>query len=122
MECMVYNPSVGLDFNPQRASQILSKEGFDDRSRFPKISISYNTSEDHKMIAENVQAQLKRNLGIEVELKNQEWKTYLKHLQTGKMDIFRMGWIADYPDPDNFLTLMTTSSEKQSYKLGEFGV
>ena len=73
--------------------------------------LGFNTNEDHQRVAENIQAQLKTNLGIQVELQNQEWKVYLKTVRTDAPHMYRMGWIADYPDPDNFLSLMTSYSE-----------
>ena len=106
-----YDPSVGEGFNPEKARALLDEAGYQDRSAFPKVTISYNTHEDHKRTAEKVQAQLKRHLNISVELSNEEWKTYLQSLKTGKQQIYRMGWVADYPDPDNFMTLMTSYSE-----------
>lgn len=101
----------GTGFDPSNAKKMLDEAGFKDRSKFPKIKIGFNTNEDHQRVAENVQAQLKRNLGIEVELANEEWKTYLKTLQTEPANIFRLGWLADYPDPDNFMNLMTSYSD-----------
>lgn len=106
-----YNPNIGIDFNPEEASRLLDEAGYADRSKFPKIGIYYNTSVDHKMIAENIQEQLKRNLGIRVNLNNQEWKTYLQRLKVKDIEIFRLGWGADYPDPDNFINLMLSFSE-----------
>jgi oligopeptide transport system substrate-binding protein len=47
----------------------------------------------------------KRNLGVLVRLENLEWKVYLKRLQHDPPHIFRAGWGADYPDPDNFMKL-----------------
>ena len=106
-----HNPNIGLNFQPKKASQILDDLGYKNRSSFPKIKIFYNTTADHKMIAENIQDQLKRNLNINVELNNQEWKTYLHRLQTKDVEIFRLGWGADYPDPDNFMNLMLSFSD-----------
>jgi oligopeptide transport system substrate-binding protein len=51
-----------------------------------------------------------RNLGVVVRLENQEWKVYLKQLQNNPPAIFRLGWGADYPDPDNFMKLFTANS------------
>ena len=113
-----YEPDRGVDFNVSKAKKMLDKAGYKDRSKFPKIEIGFNTNEDHKRVAENIQAQLKRNLGINVELKNEEWKVYLKSLQTDPPHIFRMGWLADYPDPDNFLNLMTSYSENNHTRWG----
>ena len=117
-----YNPDIGLEFDPEKARRLLKKAGYSDPSQFPKVQLFYNTTDDHKMIAENVQAQLKKNLGIDLELNNQEWKTYLQRLKTKDVEIFRLGWQADYPDPNNFMDLMTSFSENNhtNWKSGEF--
>ncbi|MBI3607856.1 MAG: peptide ABC transporter substrate-binding protein, partial [Nitrospirae bacterium] len=62
------------------------------------------------LIAENLQAQWKKHLGVTVALDNLEWKVYLKRLQHDAPPLFRLGWGADYPDPDNFLALFTAGS------------
>ena len=106
-----HNQTIGLSFDPKKAARLMDSAGYRDRSSFPKIKIFYNTLADHKIIAENIQSQLKRNLNIDVELNNQEWKTYLHRLTVGDVDIFRLGWVADYPDPDNFMNLMSSFSD-----------
>ena len=106
-----YEAEKGLKFNPEAANKLLDEAGFKDRSKFPRIKIGFNTNEDHQRIAENVQAQLKKNLGVDVELNNEEWKVYLNSLKTDPPSMYRMGWVGDYPDPDNFMNLMTSYSE-----------
>ena len=106
-----YNKNIGLSFNPEKAKKLLKEMGYKESSKLPKIQIFYNTTADHKMIAENIQSQLKRNLGLNVELNNQEWKTYLQRLKTKNVELFRLGWLADYPDPNNFMNLMTSFSD-----------
>lgn len=106
-----YEPNVGIDFDPAKARRLLDEAGYKDRTLFPRVTISFNTDETHQRIAEDVQGQLKKNLGIQVELGNEEWKVYLNHLVTGAPQIFRLGWIADYPDPDTFLSIFLSNSE-----------
>jgi len=102
-----HNPDIGLSFDPKKAQKLLKEL----ENIPPKLQIFYNTTADHKMIAENIQSQLKKNLGLNVELNNQEWKTYLKRLQTKEVELFRLGWLADYPDPDNFMNMLAGFSD-----------
>ncbi len=106
-----HNKNIGLEFNPKKARALLKEMGYKASSDLPKIQIFYNTTADHKMIAENIQSQLKRNLDLNAELNNQEWKTYLQRLKTKNVELFRLGWQADYPDPDNFMNLMASFSD-----------
>lgn len=107
-----YFADVGLEFNLEKAKAELAKAGYSENGKkLPKIEIHFNTNENHQRIAEAVQAQLKKNLGIEVELKNEEWKSYLAKLKTDPPAMFRFGWLADYPDPDNFMNLITSYSD-----------
>lgn len=106
-----YEADAGLKFDPELAKKLLDEAGFKDRSKFPRVSLAFNTNENHQRIAENLQAQIKKNLGIEVQIQNEEWKVYLSRLRTDTPSIYRMGWLADYPDPSTFMSLMTSSSE-----------
>ena len=77
-------------------------------SEVPTLTILYNTSESHKSIAEVIQQQWGRGLGLDIKLENQEWGTYLNSQKTLDYDICRSAWIGDYPDPNTFLDLFVT--------------
>jgi oligopeptide transport system substrate-binding protein len=105
-----YNPEIGLQFDPESARTLLAAAGYPNGKGMPAVSLVYNTEPVNTLIAENIQAQWKRNLNVQVNLDNQEWKVFLKRLRTDTPQIFRLGWSADYPDPDNFMVLFTTDS------------
>jgi oligopeptide transport system substrate-binding protein len=111
-----YEPDVGLAFDVPLAKKLLAEAGYSDRSKFPRIAIAFNNHEDYKKIAENIQAQLKKNLGIEIEIQNQEWKTFLRYMRVDPAPLARFGWQADFPDPDNFFNLLTSDSENNTTK------
>jgi oligopeptide transport system substrate-binding protein len=107
-----YEEDAGLKFDPEQAKKLLDEAGYKDRSKFPRVSLAFNTNENHQRIAENVQAQIKKNLGIEIQLQNEEWKVYLSRLRTDVPSMYRLGWLADYPDPSTFMSLMISTSDQ----------
>ncbi len=57
-----------------------------------------------KIIAQEIQSQLKKNLGIDATIEVQESTTYIDNSDAGKLDgLFLLGWGADYPDQTNFV-------------------
>ena len=105
-----YENQRGLQFDPALGRHLLDEAGYKDRSKI-KVTLAFNTNENHQRIAENVQAQLKKNLGVEIQLANEEWKVYLRHLGSDTPNMYRMAWVADYPDPATFANLMTSTSD-----------
>lgn len=101
-------PQDGAAGGMAEAKKLLAEAGYPDGKGFPAMKILYNTSEAHKKIAEYIQEQWKTNLGIDVELVNEEWKTYLDTRDQGNFDIARAGWLGDYQDPNTFLDMFVT--------------
>jgi len=101
-----YEPTTSIPFDPGLAKQLLIEAGFNSENKFPKLEILFNTNEDHRKIALAIQQMWQQNLGIEVELVNQDWKVYLSREMVGDFQVSRAGWIGDYEDPNTFLDLM----------------
>ena len=101
-----YQPTTEIPFDPILAKSLLDEAGFSEENPFPKLEILFNTNEDHRKLALAIQQMWQINLGIEVELVNQDWKVYLNREMIGDFQISRAGWIGDYEDPNTFLDLM----------------
>ncbi|MFZ4616229.1 MAG: peptide ABC transporter substrate-binding protein [Rectinemataceae bacterium] len=106
-----YSPQPGGGYNVENAKKLLAEAGFPDGKGFPQLTIVYNTNEGHKAIAEYIQQQWKTNLGINVVLKNMEFKTLID-LRSKQHDftIARAGWVGDYLDPNTMLDLWITGA------------
>tara|TARA_B100000941_G_scaffold287637_2_gene263135 strand:+ start:1240 stop:2856 length:1617 start_codon:yes stop_codon:yes gene_type:complete len=101
-----YQPKTEIPFDPELAKSLLKDAGYNEENPFPKLEILFNTNEDHRKIALAIQQMWQVNLGIEIELVNQDWKVYLNREMIGDFQISRAGWIGDYEDPNTFLDLM----------------
>jgi oligopeptide transport system substrate-binding protein len=76
------------------------------------ITLVFNNAPGHKEIATAIQAQWKQ-LGLNVTLKQQDWPQFLKFLgppPDPSVDVYRNGWIADFPDDINFLSIFQCGS------------
>ncbi len=96
--------------NIEEAKKLLAEAGYPDGQGFPTIEVMYNTLEAHKAIAEAIQEMWKQNLGINVELRNEEWKVFQETRTQGDFVIARHGWIGDYVDPMTFLDMWLSNS------------
>ena len=85
---------------------------------FPTMTYLYNTSEGHKAIGEYLQSALAQ-VGITMNLENQEWNTFLETRKNGDYSIARNGWLADYNDPICFLDMWVTASGNNDVQFGK---
>lgn len=117
-----FTPDVTAGFSPEpspfeqasqaelnaQAKTLLRAAGYDEHKPL-KLTLLYNTSENHQKIAIAVASMWKKNLGVDVKLQNQEWKTYIDSRNTGNFDVIRASWVGDYNEPSTFLSLLTST-------------
>lgn len=96
--------------NAAEAKKLLADAGYPGGKGFPAITILYNTGSGHQDVAQAVQDMWRKNLGINVQLANQEWKVFQVTRTNKEYLIARDGWIGDYLDPMTFLDLFTSTS------------
>ena len=95
------------------AKKLLAEAGYT-ADKPLSFSLLYNTSDLHKKLAIAVASIWKKNLGVDVKLENQEWKTFLDTRHQGTFDVARAGWCADYNEPTSFLNTMLSDSSNNT--------
>lgn len=105
-----YDGPSGEGHDPEAARSLLAQAGYPSGKGFPVLSYLFNSSESHRKIAEALQAMWRKELGIDVQLVNQEWRTYLQRRASGDFELARAVWIGDYAEPSTFLDLWTSDS------------
>jgi oligopeptide transport system substrate-binding protein len=109
-------PPVLADYTPiecdhenlEEALRLLAEAGFPKGQGLPPVEIHYNSSDAHKSIAEVIGDTWRRDLGITVKLRNEEWKVYLDTQNTLRYQLSRSAWIGDYVDAFTFLDMFVT--------------
>ncbi len=86
------------------------------------LTLLYNSSENNQKIAIAVASMWKKNLGVNVKLQNQEWKTYIDSRNSGNFSVIRASWVGDYNEASTFLSLLTSghSGNIAKFKSGEY--
>jgi len=109
-----YNETLeGLDYDVGKAKELIADSRYGDASNLPPITLTvggYGNSIPSYLGA--IIQEWQQNLGVEISVRQLESENFLYNLKEEKDEMFIMGWIADYPDPHNFLdVLFYTGSE-----------
>lgn len=105
-----YTPPDGAPTDFEKARQLLAEAGYPGGKGFPPLEFLYNTSENHRALAEALQEMWRRELGIEVQLLNQELKVVQAERRDGRYEMVLSDWVGDYLDPLTFLEIMRSDS------------
>ncbi|HQV76990.1 MAG TPA: ABC transporter substrate-binding protein [Chitinophagales bacterium] len=96
----------GYSFQPSKAQEYMAKAGFPKGKGFPDITLELNSGgARNAQVAEALKKMLEENLGIHVNLLIVPWAQHTEAVETAKIDFYRLGWVADYPDAESFLNL-----------------
>ncbi len=96
----------GFDYDPEKAKKLISEAGFPQGKGFPEITLNLNASGGiNEKVADALTYMLNKNLGVNIALNVIPMSELHPMAEKGELDFWRFGWIADYPDPSNFLYL-----------------
>lgn len=100
----------GYTYNPDRAKQLLEEAGYPGGKGLKPLTLTCNSGSGHRLVAEEIARQL-ANIGLLVQVQEEDWNYYKKQLNKMKYSFFRLSWQADYPDADNFIYSLFHSSK-----------
>ncbi len=100
-----YDPPPGLDYNLERARQLLAEAGYPNGAGFPIVYYLITGEEGgvDSNVGVELQGMLKKELGVSIQLQRQEWQVYLNSLSRLDFDFCRSSWVGDYNDANTFL-------------------
>jgi ABC-type transport system substrate-binding protein len=102
--------------DPGQALQAMAGAGYPYGLGLPQLSYAYNDSPGHDYLAHLLRDQFDK-VGVDLQLKKIPWQNYAASIRSGSYSLFRLGWDADYADPDNLLYFNFDSAEKQQGNL-----
>lgn len=114
-----YNPDVrGYGYDPERAQQLLAESSYGSAENLPNITLHVSgRGGAPPQTIEAIAEMLNQNLGIEVAIEQTEWATFLSDINRdpNPYQVFSIGWIADYPDPQNFIEILFSCDSQDNH-------
>jgi oligopeptide transport system substrate-binding protein len=99
---VAHSPDIGLPHDPDQARRMLAEAGYAIGRGFPRLQMISNRSMER--CGQEVQAQWRAHLGIDVESQAIEWDELLQRWHSDDLPLLAvLGWVGDYPDPDAWL-------------------
>jgi oligopeptide transport system substrate-binding protein len=109
---------VPYPYDPDKARELFAQAGWkdtDDDGILDKngkkltLTLWHNQREILAALCSSVQADL-HDVGVDIDVRALQWASYLDKVRNNEAIFFRFGWMADYPDPDNFIWTLFSSA------------
>lgn len=104
----VYNPEIsklGIGYDSGQAKQLVKEAERVYGGKLPTLKLSTGGTDTlSRQMCQFYQRSFKE-VGLDVEVDYMDWPTFLEKVKTKSVQMFALGWIADYPDTENFLQL-----------------
>ena len=103
------------EYNPELAQELLAKSKYGSAENLPPIVFSdIGAGAEGSTDIQAYIEQWKQNLGVTVQLRQSDFATFLADLDSNKLQIYSIGWIMDYPDPENILDVKFHSQSTEN--------
>jgi oligopeptide transport system substrate-binding protein len=100
-------------YDPQKAKQLLSESKY--AGNMPQVTLAETGAGG--TVGDTTQAIVqswKENLGVDVQVQQAESGTFFNDIDEGRYQMFHLGWIMDYPDPEDVLDVLFYSKSRQN--------
>lgn len=102
-----YELVPGIPYDPDSARKLLALAGYPGGKGFPRVQLQVNTNGfGYRSVASEAQEMLGRELGVAITVTAVPPMSYYDRVERGHAQFWREGWVADLPDPENFLALL----------------
>lgn len=115
------NPNLKpIKYDPEKARQLVAESKYGDVSEFPDITFHVlGAGGATGRLIEAIVASYEETLGVQIEVQQTDWATFLSDLDRpdnpNQMWGGEAGWIADYPDPHDFLDILFRCESRQNH-------
>ncbi len=110
---------VGLEYNVTQAQELIASSKYGSVANLPPIVLTLSGYGGAiSPVLEAIIVQWRENLGVDVTVRQLEPDFYVYHLKEEKDNMYYMGWIADYPHPQDFLDVLFHTGTEYNY--GEY--
>jgi oligopeptide transport system substrate-binding protein len=103
-----YEPPGGLRFDPEQALALLAEAGCPGGAGLPPVELLYTPRDE--VVCQAVARMWEDALGVRVELRSKEPKTFAEDKANHHYMVARGNWFADYNDPTTFLDCLSTGN------------
>jgi oligopeptide transport system substrate-binding protein len=115
------NPDLKpLEYDPEKALELIAESKYGDVSELPDITFHVlGAGGATGRVIEAIVASYEENLGVQIDVQQTDWATFLSDLNRAdnpnQMWGGEAGWIADYPDPHDFLDILFRCDSTQNH-------
>jgi oligopeptide transport system substrate-binding protein len=107
---------VGLGYDVAEAMELITSSKYGSVENLPPIVLTLSGYGGViSPVLEAIITQWRENLGVEVTVRQLEPDFYLYHLNEEVDNTYLMGWLADYPHPQDFLDVLFHTGNEYNY-------